>query len=122
MNPIVLDKHVYSYKCSSLILTKCFKWEKSLELKKDINGEYVVVCYLEMFAYNKKKNKYEYEIGYFDALPIDTFTQDKDCFYNRPDKFGANPYEYLKTTNEEMDNIVIALEKDCEVRSWVMIS
>jgi hypothetical protein len=116
MKPIVLAKHVYSYKCSSLILPKYFKWEKSLELKNDINGEYVVVCYLERFAYDDKTMKYKHEITYFDALPIDTFTQDKDCFYNRPNNFGVNPYEYLKTTNEEMDNIVIALEKDCEVQ------
>jgi hypothetical protein len=116
MKSIVLANHVYSYKCSSLILPKYFKWEKSLELKKDMNGDYVVVCYLERFEYNKKNMKYEHEKTYFDVLHIDTFTQDKDCFYNRPDKFGVNPYEYLKTTNEELDNIVIALEKDCEVR------
>lgn len=113
---IEIAKHVYSIRGDDILIKPGHVVRKILELKKDFDGDYVVVCYVEHELWDDIKKKYRHGTTYFYSVYLDEFTQNRLYFYGLSKKFGfAKHRPFLKTTEAQLLKIVEAVEKDCEV-------
>lgn len=97
-----------------------FKHNKIFEIF-DVGGDYKVRLCLIVSKYDGKHDKWFYLNSWASDLHIDEVTEDNKCFYKKmmEDNKDDSVIKFFETSDIELENIVSAIEKDCETYTGV---